>query len=399
MPNNRQCWMVQVENEVGYLGLGRDRSSTANQLFHQPAPVALVQSLRDHREALSPELAANFHPNGNSWQEVFGDAADEVFMAWNYARFIQAVAADGKQAYQLPMYVNAQLPAPAERAGEYPSGGPHPYYLEVYRVTAPAIDFYTPDIYWPDFEYWMRRYKFQGNAIFVPEARLETAPINAFYAYGESKAFGFSPFGVDSIDVSVDHADNPTALEQTYQALEDLSDMLVPAQASEHTRGLVLHVSSPRPSQTLALDGFLFEATLSRSWPAKTLLTDDGAMIIVQSKPNEFFIAGRGLVVTFTRDPDRDDRVAGITSIEEVSRVGGEWITQRRLNGDQSNQGRQLSMSPNRVKTFRVILYTTERVCGMPSNIHLFVLVYLPNAGLAMNFGVCFSSAMAKSVR
>ncbi len=353
--------MVQVENEVGYLGRGRDRSSTANQLFHQPPPVALVQSLRDHREALSPELAANFHPNGNSWQEVFGDAADEVFMAWNYARFIQAVAADGKQAYPLPMYVNAQLPAPAERAGEYPSGGPHPYYLEVYCVTAPAIDFYSPDIYWPDFEYWIRRYQFHGNAVFVPEARLESAPFNAFYAYGEAKAFGFSAFGIDSIDVSADHAGNPTAMEQTYQALDDLSEMLVPAQALEHTRGLVLHVSSPRPTQTVALDGFLFEATLSRSWPAKTLLTDDGAMIVVQSKPNEFFIAGRGLVVTFARDPDKDDRVAGITSIEEVSRVDGEWITQRRLNGDQSNQGRQLSMSPNRVKTYRVVLYSTER--------------------------------------
>jgi hypothetical protein len=353
--------MVQVENEVGYLGRGRDRSSTANQLFHQPAPVALVQSLRDHREALSPELAANFHPNGSSWQEVFGDAADEVFMAWNYARFIQAVAADGKQAYPLPMYVNAQLPAPAERAGEYPSGGPHPYYLEVYCVTAPAIDFYSPDIYWPDFEYWIRRYQFHGNAVFVPEARLESAPFNVFYAYGEAKAFGFSAFGIDSIDVSADHAGNPTAMEQSYQALDELSDMLVPAQAMEHTRGLVLHISSPRPTQTVALNGFLFEATLSRSWPAKTLLTDDGAMIIVQSKPNEFFIAGRGLVVTFARDPDRDDRVAGIASIEEVSRANGEWITQRRLNGDQSNQGRQLSMSPNRVKTYRVILYTTER--------------------------------------
>jgi hypothetical protein len=84
-------------------------------------------------------------------------------------------------------------------------------------------------------------------------------------------------------------------------------------------------------------------------------------MIVVQSKPNEFFIAGRGLVVTFARDPDKDDRVAGITSIEEVSRVDGEWITQRRLNGDQSNQGRQLSMSPNRVKTYRIVLYSTER--------------------------------------
>ena len=353
--------MVQVENEVGYLGAGRDRSPAANQLFHESVPTALIQKLRDSRESLSPELAAHFHSEGKTWQEVFGEAADEVFMAWNYATYIQSVAQEGKRAYSLPMYVNAQLPAPAERSGEYPSGGPHPYYLDVYRITAPALDFFSPDIYWPNFEYWINRYAIKGNAVFVPEARLEAAPFNAFYAFGEAKAFGFAAFGIDSVDVSADRADNPTPMEQTYKALDDLSEMIVPAQTLGKTRGLVMHAASPRPTQTVAQDGYLFEATLSRSWPAKTLLTEDGAMIIVQSKPNEFFIAGRGLTVTFTRDPDRDDRVAGIASIEQVSRVDGNWITQRRLNGDQSNQGRQLSMAANQVKTYRVVLYTYER--------------------------------------
>lgn len=35
------------------------------------------------------------------------------------------------------------------------------------------------------------------------------------------------------------------------------------------------------------------------SWPAKTLVTDDGAMIIMQAAPNEFFIGGSGLTVSF----------------------------------------------------------------------------------------------------
>jgi hypothetical protein len=121
-------------------------------------------------------------------------------MTWDYARYIQGVAAQGKQEYPLPMYVNCQLPVPGERAGEYPSGGPHPYYLEVYRATAPAPDFYSPDIYWPNFEYWIDQYKFSGNAVFVPEARLDSAPYNAFYAYGEAGAFGFSPFGIESVE-------------------------------------------------------------------------------------------------------------------------------------------------------------------------------------------------------
>jgi len=354
--------MVQVENEVGYLGRGRDRSPVANRLFREDIPAALLNSLKNNQCFLSPELASHFRPGGKTWSEVFGEAADEVFMAWNYANYIQAIAAEGKRAYALPMYVNAQLPAPFERAGEYPSGGPHPYYLAVYRAAAPALDFFSPDIYWPNFEYWAQRYRFQWNPLFVPEARLESAPFNALYAYGEVKAFGFSPFGIDNVGAKSDQSDNELAISETYQALEGLSDILVPAQLADKTRGLVLHSDSPRPSQTVALGGYLFEAALLRSWPAKTRLVDDGAMLIVQVSANEFFITGRGLTVSFFRDPDLDDRIAGIGSIEEVSRVDGQWVTQRRLNGDQSGQGRALSMAANQMHTYRVTLYSTERV-------------------------------------
>jgi hypothetical protein len=353
--------MVQVENEVGYLGRGRDRSAMANQLFRGPAPASLVRSLQDHRAALSPELAAHFDPRGTTWTRVFGDAANEVFMAWNYATFIEKVSEEGKRAYALPLYVNAQLPSPSERAGEYPSGGPHPNYLEVYRAAAPTIDFYSPDIYWPNFEYWIQRYRQPGNPVFVPEARVETAPFNAFYAYGQAAAFGFSAFGIDSIELPSGKGTALPNIMQTYGAIDDLKDILIPAQVAGKTRGLVLHADSPRPTQTVALGGYLFEATLSRSWPAKALLTDDGAMMVVQSAPDEFYIAGRGLTVSFSRDPDVDVRLAGIASIEEVSRTNGTWVTTRRLNGDQSNQGRQLSMSANQVHIYRVALYATER--------------------------------------
>lgn len=84
-------------------------------------------------------------------------------------------------------------------------------------------------------------------------------------------------------------------------------------------------------------------------------------MIVVQTGDNEFFIAGRGITVPFARNPDSDNRVAGIGSVDEVSRIDGKLITQRRLIGDQSNQGRQLSMLPNQVKVYRVVLYTAER--------------------------------------
>ncbi|MGA2650483.1 MAG: DUF5597 domain-containing protein [Terracidiphilus sp.] len=353
--------MIQVENEVGYLGRGRDRSDAANRLFAAPVPPTLIQKLQNARDSFSPELREHFNPSGSTWAGVFGEAADEVFMAWNYARYIQEVAAQGKQAYPLPMYVNCQLPAPAERAGEYPSGGPHPYYLAVYRATAPALDFYSPDIYWPNFEYWIDRYKFSGNAIFVPEARLEAAPYNAFYAYGAAGAFGFSPFAIESAPIASDEHDAGLTLASVYALLDSLSDILPALQASGSTRAIVLHSNSPRPTQTVSLGGYLFEATLSRSWPAKTLLQDDGAMIILQTAANEFYIAGAGLTVSFFRDPDVDTKISGIAGVEEVERSNGAWTTLRRLNGDQTNQGRQLSLAPHQVHTYRVILYSTDQ--------------------------------------
>lgn len=353
--------MVQVENEVGYLGRGRDRSAAADQLFHSPVPAQLIRNLAANRASFSPELQAHFNAAGHSWPEVFGDAADEVFMAWNYARYIQGVAAAGKEAYALPMYANCQLPAPAERAGEYPSGGPHPYYLEVYRLTAPALDFYAPDIYWPNFEYWIDRYRFPENAVFVPEARMDAAPFNALYAYGEAKAFGFSPFGVDSLSSSAVSANSGPAISETYGVLESMSAMLLTAQAANRSRGLVLHSNSPRPTQTISLGGYLFEATLSRSWPAKALMEEDGAMLLVQDGADEFYVVGSGLTVSFFRDPDVDNKLSGIASIEEIAWTDGQWRTLRRLNGDQSNQGRQLSMAPHEVHVYRVKLYAVDR--------------------------------------
>ena len=355
--------MVQVENEVGYLGPGRDRSPEATRIFRGSVPEALIRALTAKRLQLSPELAAHFNEHGHTWSEVFGDAADEVFMAWNYANYIEAVAQAGKSEYALPMYVNAQLPAPQERSGEYPSGGPHPYYLEVWRAAAPSIDFYSPDIYWPNFEYWVQRYEVPGNPIFIPEARMESAPYNALYAYGQARAFGFSPFAIENLaQPAKDDAPKP-GMMQTYELLESIRDILPAAQAAGLTRGLVLHVTSPRPTQTVALGGYLFEATLSRSWPARTIIADDGAMLILQTSPDEFYILGSGLTVSFARDPDVDTGIAGIESVEQVSRTSGRWTTEMRLNGDQTNQGRQLLLDPHRQHIYRVRLYsiTPER--------------------------------------
>ncbi len=357
--------MVQVENEIGFLGLGgRDRSPEANRLFAAAVPPQLVQALNAHPEQWPRQLAAQFNFAGRTWSEVFGSSADEMFMAWYYGLFAEQVAAAGKREYALPLYMNAQLPAPFETAGEYPTGGPYPSVQAIYRVAAPSIDFYAPDIYWPDFEQWIQRYQAAGNPVFVPEARGDVAPFNALYTFGEARGFGFSPFAVDSLPA----AGAPIAPDQPgprlgdeYALLSQMSSLILDAQQNNRVRALVLHETSLRPSQTVALGGYLFRSSLARGWPARNLSEKDGAMMVLETAPGEFYVLGCGLAVTISRDPDADDRIAGIAGVEEGSFSDGTWVTEHVLNGDQTDQGRQLLMDPHAFHVYKVRLYTYTR--------------------------------------
>jgi len=150
-------------------------------------------------------------------------------------------------------------------------------------------------------------------------------------------------------------------MQQVYSLLESLDDLLPQARAEDRTTSAVLHATSPRGTQTVALGGYLFRATLARTWPARTLATDDGAMLVLQLAPDDFLILGAGLTVTPARDPDTDNRTAGILSIDEVTRDHGQLTILRHLTGDENNQNRDLMMDPKRFALYRVKLYTAPQ--------------------------------------
>ena len=115
--------MVQVENEVGMQGDSRDFSPLANKAFAGPVPKELMDYLQQHKDTLIPEFrqvweAAGLKTSG-TWEEVFGKSAvtDEIFMAWNYARYIGRVVEAGKAEYPIPMFVNAALNGSPSRTG------------------------------------------------------------------------------------------------------------------------------------------------------------------------------------------------------------------------------------------------------------------------------------------
>ena len=81
-------------------------------------------------------------------------------------------------------------------------------------------------------------------------------------------------------------------------------------------------------------------------------------MLLLQTGPDEFLIAGTALSVTVTVDPDARNGIAGIASVEEGSRALSKSSANRRLNGDQTNQGRSILLPDHRCTLLRVQLYT-----------------------------------------
>ena len=165
--------------------------------------------------------AANGFDGQRTWEEIFGKGAatDEIFMAWYFARYVNRVTDAGKGEYALPMFVNAALIRPGYLPGQYPSAGPLPHLIDIWRAGAPKIDFLSPDIYFQNFAEWVRKYQRSGN----PFSFLEALPgpvdsVNALYAIGQHDAIGFSPLSVESLDEATSDS-----LKQSYDLLTQLT--------------------------------------------------------------------------------------------------------------------------------------------------------------------------------
>jgi hypothetical protein len=357
--------MMQVENEVGVLGDSRDRSPAANQAFNGQVPQDLMAYLQQHREALIPEFrrvweSAGEKPSG-TWEEVFGPGVetDKIFMAWNYARYIQGVAAAGKAEYPLPMYVNTWLAGPKATPGQYPSGGPLPEVMDVWRAAGAAIDIYSPDIYAANFPEWCDRYNRGGNPLFIPETRGGAlAGANVFYALGAHEAIGFSPFGIDNAPGEapppLTETDPNNELGKSYRVLQSLAPIILQHEGKGEMAGFLLDQDHPRT--VVELHGYRLEVRLDDIFGS---VSKTGSGLIIALGPDEFLGAGSGFRVAFGRK-DSGAAHVGIGAIEEGTFSEGGWVPGRRLNGDENDQGRYWRFSPGRINIEKAVVYQYE---------------------------------------
>ncbi len=352
---NHTVLMMQVENEVGVLGDTRDHSAAANKAFEAAVPHELTAYLQAHGETLFPELRELWESNGSktsgTWTEIFGHSprADEIFMAWNYGRYVNHVAAAGKAEYPLPMYVNTWLAQQGATPGDYPSGGPQPRAIDAWKAAGSAIDIYSPDIYQSNFEDWCNRYNHGGNPLFIPEAAGgATGAENVFYAIGQHDALGFSPFGIDSWN------DSKNELGKSYEVLMQLAPAILQHQGAGEMAGFLLDRQSS--STAFVMKGYLVTVSLDEIFGRGA---EKGFGLIIATGPNEFLGAGQGFRVSvkpWSPGPPR----AGIGFVEEGKFVNGNWAAGRRLNGDENDQGHYWRFSPQEIHIEKAVVYRFE---------------------------------------
>jgi len=160
--NDHTVIMIQTENEIGMLPTARDYSVLANERFQEHVPTELMQYLERNKENLAPKA--------------------------------------GKAVYPLPMYVNAALNRPQSQPGlNYPSGGPLPHLMDIWKAGGPSIDFLSPDFYFPDLKHWCDLYTARGihysfrNIVLIIPWQLKL-----LIHSGTMKVLVFAPFSVES---------------------------------------------------------------------------------------------------------------------------------------------------------------------------------------------------------
>lgn len=384
--------MVQVENEIGMLESARDYSEEANRLFQSAIPEKLADYLVKNKKTLHPWLAGKWQKAGGktegNWQEVFGTDlyTDEIFMAWHYASYVERMIQCGREAYNLPMYVNAAMNSRGRKPGEYPSAGPLAHLIDIWHCAAPGIDLLAPDLYDKGFTGWTAQYKLHNNPLFIPEIRLEPNDgVRAFYVFGEHDGIGFSPFSIE------DAPDRPSyQLTQSYLKLKELMPLITRYQGQGAMKGLLF--DQTEKERTLAWDNTLLICKHFFTLPWDSRATDgsvwpEGGGLVIRMAENEYLIAGSGIVVEFKSKEEaalstaqaklgedgfvlegegrqasavrwKNEKRIGIGSVDEVSvNEDGSLNFIRRYNGDQDHQGRHARIGVDNFQILHVKLY------------------------------------------
>jgi len=328
--------MMQIENEVGLLGGTRDFSPEATKLFEQQVPGELINYMNNNLTKLKPNIREPYVSNGSkaqgTWEGVFGKlpATDEIFMAWNYANYINELAKAGKAIHKLPTFVNAWDASGGNLIpGVWPSGGPNYLMLDIWQAGAPDIDILSNDNYSPTFGLSASNFVHNENPLLLPEAcaiwmndTISAAP-KAFFCFGHFKAIGFSPFGIDHHTYHSKHS-----IKKAYEVLNNLMPLITKAQVEDRINGFMEgDETSPASFQ---IGDFIFKPNYKIQ--KNSLIKGYG--LIIQISENEFIVSGNACHIGY-QSADTGKPNSQLLSVEEGKFIDGKWVKKRTINGDE----------------------------------------------------------------
>jgi hypothetical protein len=343
----RTVLMVQVENESGVWGGVRDFGPEAENAFAGRVPQQLV---------------AGMGKQPGTWQQVFGDDANETFEAWFTATYIEQVAAAGKAEYPLPMYVNAALRDPFKpgKAPSYESGAPTDNNIDLWKIAAPSISILAPDIYMSDYAKYLKviqLYKRKDNPLLIPETGNSADYARFVYAAIGAGAIGWAPFGLDLTRYN-NQGEGPEAMENTalkpvarqYALLAPIARKL----AAGNLEGKVRGASEDPGNHTQTLSFDRWNAVIQYGMPSfgnwmqpNGNTPPDGGVVILELGPDEFLIAGHHVRVDFKPTFAPEKKRLWLKVEEGSYDAAGNWKTARIWNGDQTDYGLNLKSDEN----------------------------------------------------
>ena len=336
---------IQIENEVGILGAARDYSEAANKLFQGAIPPALLENYThlSRKSDFASELDSL-----TTWKECFGEEADEIFMAWNYASYINNLAFFGKKIYPLPMYTNVWLnESDIDLPGTYPSGGAVPRILSIWKFAAPLLDFISPDIYTFNFEDIANSYRRPDNPLFVAETRRDKwAVANLYLSIGEYHTLCYSPFGLESIGenksyiTQIEHSDvndlnvsNVTIadyLAMSYMYLKNMIPTLSRGYGTKNLRGFCQ--KNGMKTTTLTIEEYQIDITFYHSIDENNKIIPGAGIVLLSEKYLYFCGYGYRASVKINNDYKELDFLL----LEKGAfNNNGEWERRMILNGDE----------------------------------------------------------------
>ncbi len=335
--------LVQVENECGQMVAAREHSPWADAAFAESVPTELIEALAVDPTSLASELAEALEAGAGSgsWEQVFGEHAEEMFTTYHMARYVEAVAAAGRAEHPLSTACNCWLDK-GHKPGRFPTGGPNLRVMGVWKHAAPSIDMLGPDIYIPAFCKVCDGYAREDNPLFIPETATHAyAAARQVWAVAHHHALCFAPFGYEEMGepfgdsagilFGMDTSDPALLAPQDREEYAEVTRGL--AQLFELAEDDAAYATLDAVTSEVAAEGLLDMGSIAIKvsfdegalpGACAALRAADGAVYLLALR------CGLALESHAAGEPHVD-----VASLETGTVENGAWVRDCRLNGDE----------------------------------------------------------------